>query len=126
MNQVSLTGRLTKDPELRYITTGDAISSFTLAVNRPFKSQSGENTADFISCVAFRRQAELITQYCQKGSQIGVEGRIQTRSWDGQDGKRQYRTDVVVERVEFLSRSKKQEEAPEEPESTSEDESVPF
>ena len=88
INRVVLVGRLTKDPELKYTQTGIAVTRFTLAVNRAFQSASGEREADFISCVAWRKQAENIANFLKKGSLAGVDGRIQTGSFEGQDGKR--------------------------------------
>ena len=102
MNKVILIGRLTKDPELRTIASGNATTSFTIAVNRNFTNQNGEREADFINCVAWRKQAENVAKYCTKGSQVAVEGRIQTRSYDGQDGQRRYVTEVVADNVTFL------------------------
>lgn len=103
MNKVILIGRLTRDPELRTIATGNATTSFTIAVNRNFTNQNGEREADFINCVAWRKQAENIAKYCTKGSQIAVEGRIQTRSYDAQDGTKRYVTEVIADNVTFLS-----------------------
>jgi single-strand DNA-binding protein len=102
INRVVLVGRLTKDPELRYTPSGLAVVRFTLAVNRQFSSQSGEKEADFINCVAWRKQAENLANFQRKGNLIGVEGRIQTGSYEGQDGKRVYTTDVVADSVQFL------------------------
>ena len=102
MNTVNLIGRLTKDPELKYTPSGVAICKFTLAVNRDFTSQNGEREADFINCTTFKKTAENLSNYQSKGSQIGVVGRIQTGSYEGQDGKRVFTTDVMVDRVEFL------------------------
>lgn len=102
MNTVNLIGRLTKDPELRYTPSGIAICKFILAVNRDFTNQNGEREADFITCTTFKKTAENLVNYQKKGSQIGVVGRIQTGSYEGQDGKRIFTTDVVVDRVEFL------------------------
>lgn len=102
MNTVNLIGRLTKDPELKYTPSGVAICKFTVAVNRDFTNQSGEREADFINCTAFKKTAENLSNYQTKGSQIGVVGRIQTGSFEGQDGKRVFTTDVIVDRVEFL------------------------
>ncbi len=102
INNVVLVGRLTKDPELKYTQSGIAVTNFTLAVNRPFKNQQGENEADFINCVAWRRQAENTATYVGKGSLVGVEGRIETRNYEGQDGRRVYVTEVVAESVQFL------------------------
>ena len=103
MNKVILMGRLTRDPELRTIATGNATTSFTIAVNRNFTNQNGEREADFINCVAWRKQAENIAKYCTKGSQVAVEGRIQTRSYDAQDGTKRYVTEVIADNVTFLS-----------------------
>ena len=102
MNTVNLVGRLTKDPELKYTATGMAICKFTLAVNRDFANQNGEREADFINCTAVKKTAENLANYQKKGSQIGVVGRIQTGSYEGQDGKRVFTTDVMIDRVEFL------------------------
>ena len=102
INRVVLVGRLTKDPELRYTPSGVPMTRFTVAVNRTFSSQSGEREADFIGCVAWRKQAENLANFMRKGSLIGVEGRIQTGSFEGQDGKRVFTTDVVADSVQFL------------------------
>ena len=102
MNKVILIGRLTKDPELRTIASGNATTSFTIAVNRNFTNQNGEREADFINCVAWRKQAENVAKYCTKGSQVAVEGRIQPRSYDAQDGTKRYVTEVVADNVTFL------------------------
>ena len=102
INRVVLVGRLTKDPELKYTPSGVAMARFTLAVNRTFKDASGEQQADFINCVVWRKQAENTANYLKKGSLAGVEGRIQTGSYEGQDGKRVYTTDVVADSVQFL------------------------
>lgn len=102
LNRVVLVGRLTKDPELKYTPSGVATASFTLAVNRSFTNQSGEREADFINCVVWRRPAENVANFLKKGSLAGVDGRIQTRNFEGQDGKRVYITEVVAESVQFL------------------------
>ena len=101
MNRVELVGRLTKDPELRYTSSNIASVRFTLAVNRTFQNQNGERETDFISCVAWRNQAENMKKYVTKGSLISVEGRIQTGSYD-KDGQKVYTTDVVADSVQFL------------------------
>lgn len=99
MNKVVLIGRLTKDPELRYAAgSGTAVCRFTLAVNRPFK----KDETDFIGCVAFGKTAETISQYLLKGSQLAIDGHIQTGSYDAQDGTKRYTTDVMIERFEFV------------------------
>ena len=104
MNRVNLIGRLTRDPEMRTTASGIAVTRFTIAVDRVPSSQGNNNgpTADFISCVVWRKPAENVAKYCSKGSQVGVEGRIQTGSFDGQDGQRRYTTEVVCDRVEFI------------------------
>jgi len=103
MNNVSLLGRLTKDPELRYTQSGIATVRFTLAVDRRFKDQNGERGADFISIVAWRKAAEIIAQYARKGSQLAITGSIQTGSYDNQQtGQRVYTTDVVVDQFNFV------------------------
>ena len=103
MNKVILMGRLTRDPEVRYSQgeNSTAIARYTLAVDRRFK-RDGEQSADFINCVAWNKTADLMTQYLHKGSLIGLEGRIQTRSYDNQQGQRVYVTEVVAESVQFL------------------------
>ena len=102
MNNVSLVGRLTKDVELKHTNSQTAVATGTLAVNRQFKSASGEKETDFINIVAWRKTAEILSNYTSKGSQIGITGRIQTRSYDGNDGKRVYVTEVVAETVMLL------------------------
>lgn len=102
INRVVLVGRLTKDPELRYSPSGIAVCRFTVAVNRTFSNQQGEREADFIGCIAWRKQAENLANYMKKGSLIGLEGRIQTGSFEGQDGKRVYTTDVIADSIQFL------------------------
>lgn len=100
MNKVILMGRLTRDPELSQTAGGTAVLRFSIAVNRRF-AKEGQQTADFINCTAWRQQAEFISRYFRKGSMIAVVGNIQTRSWDGQDGKKQFATDVIVDEVYF-------------------------
>jgi single-strand DNA-binding protein len=102
INRVVLVGRLTKDPDLRHTPNGVPVATFTLAVNRPFTGQSGEREADFINCVVWRKPAENVANYLKKGSLAGVDGRIQTRHYEGQDGKRIYVTEVQAESVQFL------------------------
>lgn len=102
MNRTVLVGRLTKDPELRYTPNGVATASFTLAVNRPFSNQQGEREADFINIVVWRKQAENAANYLKKGSLAGIDGRIQTRSYENNQGQRVYVTEVVAESVQFL------------------------
>ncbi len=102
MNKVILIGRLARDPEMRTTMSGTNVTRFTLAVTRTYQDQNGERGADFINCVAWRRQAENIAKYCTKGSQVAVEGRIQTGSYDGQDGTKRYTTDIICDNVTFL------------------------
>ena len=103
MNKVILIGRLTKDPELRTTPSNVATTSFSIAVDRNFvNQQTGQREADFINCVAWRKQAENLTRYCSKGSQVAVEGRIQTRNYDAQDGSKRYVTEVICDNITFL------------------------
>lgn len=102
LNRVVLVGRLTRDVDLRYTPNGVAVSNFTIAVNRPFKNQQGENEADFINCVVWRKPAENLANYMKKGNQIGVDGRLQTRTYEDKDGKTVYVTEVVADSVQFL------------------------
>ena len=100
MNKFIGVGRLTRDPDVRYTQDNTAIARFTLAVDRKYKKDS-EQSADFISCLAFSKTAEFIEKYIKKGTKIVVEGRIQTGSYTNKDGQKVYTTDVVVENVEF-------------------------
>lgn len=102
MNKVFLIGRLTRDPELRYTGSNVAVASFSLAVNRNYTNQAGEREADFINIVVWRKQAENVKNYLSQGSQVAIDGRIQTRSYDGEDGKKRYVTEVVADNIEFL------------------------
>lgn len=102
INRIVLVGRLTKDPELVTTSSGVNIVNFTLAVNRPYTNAKGEQEADFINCVAFRKQAENINKYLSKGSLAGVDGRIQSRSYKDKDGKNVYVTEVLCDSVRFL------------------------
>ena len=113
MNNVSLVGRLTKDVELKYTGSQTAVATGTLAVNRQFKSANGEKETDFINIVAWRKTAEILSSYASKGSQIGITGRIQTRNYEGNDGKRVYVTEVVAESINLLdSRSSNEQQPP--------------
>lgn len=102
MNTVQLVGRLTKEIDLKFTSSGVAVGSFTLAVNRNFTNQQGEREADFINCVIWRKAAENLSNFTRKGSQIGVEGRIQTRNYENQQGQRVYVTEVVVSNFHLL------------------------
>ena len=102
LNSACLVGRLTSDPELRHTPSNVAVATFSLAVNRNFKNQAGEREADFINCVIWRQQAENLANWAKKGALIGVTGRIQTRSYDNQQGQRVYVTEVVAESFQLL------------------------
>lgn len=102
INNTVLVGRLTKDVELRYTPSNVAVATFTLAVNRTFKNENGDREADFINCVMWRQQAENLANWAKKGALIGVTGRIQTRSYDNQQGQRVYITEVVAEQFQLL------------------------
>ncbi|MDL2063365.1 MULTISPECIES: single-stranded DNA-binding protein [Lactiplantibacillus] len=102
INRSVLVGRLTRDPELRYTNGGAAVATFTIAVNRQFTNQNGEREADFISCVIWRKAAENLTNFTHKGSLIGIDGHIQTRNYENQQGTRIYVTEVVVDNFSLL------------------------
>ena len=103
MNKVCLTGRITKDAELRYTPNNIANVSFTLAVDRGFKDANGNRQADFISCVAWRQQAEFLGKYVKKGYMLAVEGQLQTRSYQNQQGLTVYVTEVIIDKIENLT-----------------------
>ena len=110
MNKVILIGRLTRNPELRYTGSNTPVATFSLAVNRSFTNQNGEREADFINCVVWRKLAEAAKNYLSQGSQVAVEGRIQTRKYQNDKGENKYITEILVENVEFLeSKSKRKE-----------------
>ncbi len=102
INKAVLVGRLVRDPEYRTTPSGVQVATFTLAVNRTFTNQQGEREADFINCVVFRKTAENVNNYLSKGSLAGVEGRLQSRSYENQEGRRVYVTEVVCDNVQFL------------------------
>ena len=102
INNVVLVGRTTKDPELRYTPSNIAVATFSLAVNRNFKDANGERETDFINCVIWRQQAESLANWAKKGALIGITGRIQTRSYENQQGQRVYVTEVVAENFQML------------------------
>lgn len=112
MNRVCLVGRLTAKPELRYTGSNTAYTRFTVAVDRTFSSANGERGADFIGVVAWRRQAENICRYLDKGRQVSIDGRIQTGSFTDKDGNRRYTTDVVADNVQFLGTRNNNESTP--------------
>lgn len=102
INRVILVGRLMKDPEYRQTPNGVSVATFTLAVNRSFTNSQGEREADFINVVVFRKQAENVNNYLSKGSLAGVDGRIQSRSYENQEGRRVFVTEVVADNVQFM------------------------
>ncbi len=104
LNRIILIGRLTRDPELRYVPSGQPVASFTLAVDRPFVNQQGERGTDFIDIVAWRKLAEQVTQHLSKGRLVAVEGRLQIRSYETQDGQKRKVAEVVADAVRFLDR----------------------
>lgn len=115
INNVILVGRTTKNLELKQNSNGNSYVRFTLACNRSFKNENGEQQADFISCVAWSKQAENAAKYVSKGMQIGVEGRIQTSAYDDETGNRRYLTEVVVNKVTFLESKRNGMPEPQEP-----------
>lgn len=102
MNKAILIGRLTKDPELKTTASGISVCSFTLAVNRRFKNADGNYDADFISCVAWRQQADFLTKYFAKGRMVGLVGSIQTRTYEDKEGKKVYITEVTADEIHFV------------------------
>ncbi|HEL1086698.1 TPA: single-stranded DNA-binding protein [Streptococcus equi subsp. zooepidemicus] len=110
INNVVLVGRMTKDAELRYTPSQVAVATFTLAVNRAFKSQNGEREADFINCVIWRQQAENLANWAKKGVLIGITGRIQTRNYENQQGQRVYVTEVVADNFKMLEYCQQQQQ----------------
>ena len=113
MNKVVLIGRLTAKPELRFTSSNVGFTRFTIAVNRQYSGQDGKREADFINVVAWRKQAETICKYFDKGNLIAVEGRLQTSSYDDKDGNKRYTVDVALDNFEFIE-SKKQDTKKEE------------
>ena len=106
MNTITLLGRLTKNPEARYTSTGKAVTLFTLAVNRPYTNSDGQREADFINCQAWEKTAEVIGNHVSKGDRLLAEGRLQIRSYTDKEGVKRYATEVVVNRVEFIEQKK--------------------
>lgn len=129
LNRVILIGRLTRDPELRYVPSGQPVASFTLAVDRPFTNQAGERETDFIDIVAWRKLADQVSQHLSKGRLVAVEGRLQIRSYETQDGQKRKVAEVVADAVRFLDRKTAQAAAAPEPAAADfepEEEDVPF
>jgi single-strand DNA-binding protein len=122
MNKVILIGRMTKDPETRYTQSGTAVSTFTLAVDRRFKKDE-QPSADFVPCVAWNKLAEVIANNLVKGRKVGVEGRLQVRSYDAQDGSKRYVTEVIVDELDFCDSKKQGSGLPAAPDITEE---IPF
>lgn len=110
LNKCFLIGNLTRDPELKYIPSGQAVASFSIAINSSYKAKDGtkKDNVTFIKIVAWARLAEICNEYLTKGSSVFVEGHIQTRSWDGADGEKRYATEVVAENIQFLNSKKKE------------------
>lgn len=106
INQAILVGRLANEVKLKYTPNNQAVATFTLAVNRNFKSQNGERETDFINCVIWRQQAENLANWAKKGALIGITGRIQTRNYENQQGQRVYVTEVVAEKFQLLENQK--------------------
>ena len=106
MNKVILLGRLTRDPEVRYTSTGRVVCQFTLAVDRPFTNQEGQREADFIPVIIWGKQGETCGNYLTKGQRALVEGRMQVRSYDAKDGSKRYVTEVIADRFEFIESRK--------------------
>ncbi|MDQ7827372.1 MAG: single-stranded DNA-binding protein [Armatimonadota bacterium] len=104
LNRIILIGRLTRDPELRYVPSGQPVASFTLAVDRPFTNQAGERETDFIDVVAWRKLADQVAQHLTKGRLVAVEGRLQIRSYETQEGQKRKVAEVVADAVRFLDR----------------------
>lgn len=102
INNVVLVGRMTRDADLRYTPSNQAVATFSLAVNRNFKNQAGEREADFINCVIWRQQAENLANWAKKGALVGITGRIQTRNYENQQGQRVYVTEVIAENFQLL------------------------
>ncbi|EXJ24303.1 Single-stranded DNA-binding protein [Alkalibacterium sp. AK22] len=102
INNVVLVGRLTRDPELRYTGSGIAVATFSVAVERPFSNAQGERETDFVNCVAWRKTAETISNFTRKGSLVGVTGRIQTRNYTNNEGRKVYVTEIVCENFQML------------------------
>ncbi len=134
MNKVILVGRLTKDPELRATTSGISVASFTVACDRKYVKQGEERKADFINCIAWRQSAEAISRYFKKGDRIALEGSIQVRDWQDNEGKKHYATEVVVDAWEFAQSKNEGAAVPQQAEAIEdvdgfmpiEDEDLPF
>lgn len=115
MNRVLLVGRLATDPELKYTPSGVAVTEFRIAVDRPFKNASGEREADFFTVKAWRERAEFLANYFHKGRRVGIDGRLETRSWVAQDGTKRSAVEVVAENIEFVDSLPEGERGPRDP-----------
>ncbi|WP_414049810.1 single-stranded DNA-binding protein [Macrococcus animalis] len=118
INRVVLVGRLTKEPEYKVTPSGVSVATFTLAINRNFTNAQGERQADFINCIVFRKQAENVNNYLNKGSLAGVEGRLQSRSYDNQEGRKVFVTEVICDSVQFLEPKNSQNQSNNAPQQT--------
>ena len=107
MNKVILVGRLTKDPELKRTNSDISVANFSVAIDRKFKDQNGDKKADFFDCVAWRQSADFVCQYFKKGKPIAIVGSLQNRSWDDQNGNKRYKTEVIVEEINFVPEPKR-------------------
>lgn len=132
MNSIVLLGRMTKDAEVRYTSTGKVVASFSLAVDRPYTGTDGKREADFINCTIWGKSAETLGNYVHKGQRLLVEGRLQIRSYDAKDGSKRWVTEVIVNHAEFIERKEQtsQQPAPQSMESFGQqvpfDEEIPF
>ena len=107
MNLAVLMGRITKEVDVKYTTSGKCVASFTMAVNRPFKNEQGKYDADFIPVVVWGKAAELVGNSCQKGHRLLVEGRLQIRNFEGKDGSKRYVAEIIASNIEFVERKEK-------------------
>ena len=121
MNKVALVGRLTAKPELRYTNSNVAFTRFILAVNRQYPNQDGKREADFINIIAWRKQAEVISKYFDKGNLIAIEGKLQTSSYDDKNGNKKYTTDVALDNFEFIENKKEEHKKQFQPSFSSQD-----
>ena len=123
LNKALIIGNLTRDPELKSLPSGIAVVNFSVATNRVWKDRDGnkKESVEFHNIVVFNRQAEIVAQYLRKGSSVLVEGRLQTRSWEGQDGQKKYRTEIIADRVQFGPRSGNAPTSSPDPQTTSQE-----
>ena len=126
LNRVVLIGRPTRDPELRYTPDGTPVAKFTLAVNRPYKDKQGNNLADFVNIVAWRRLGELCAQYLSKGQLAAVEGRLEIRTYDDKQGIRHWIAEVIADNVRFLESGKKNDTSEDASDEEDDEEPLPF